>query len=94
MRLLKGTIPTEFDITEMGTEIQLLGEREFSLLPQLREVFHAQVKSAEEQLQVFRTELARLTPEAASSSVFLSKLIVRRWEKLNLTLMMAEAYCS
>lgn len=92
MRLLKGTLPTELDMNETGMEIQLLRERSKSLLPQLREVFQAQVKSAENQLRIVRAELG--SPRAKSSSSILKKLVIKRWERLGATLMMAEAYCS
>lgn len=92
MKLLKGTFPTESDMNEVGTEIQLLGERETSLQPPLREVFHAQVSSATEQLRLVRADMDE-PPEKSRSSI-LKKLILKRWEKLSATLMMAEAYCS
>jgi hypothetical protein len=92
MRLLKGTFPTVLDADEMGLEIKLLNERGASILPQLRDVFLAQIKSATDQLHVVRAALERSRPKISSS--ILEKLITKRWEKLIATVMMAEAYCS
>jgi hypothetical protein len=92
MKLLKGNVPTELEISEVGIEIQLLSGRRDSLLPHLREVFVAQLASAIEQLRMVRADLEE--PRQKINSSILRKLINKRWEKLNATLLMAEAYCS
>ncbi|MGE4130773.1 MAG: hypothetical protein AB7F86_04000 [Bdellovibrionales bacterium] len=84
--------PTDTEITDVKNEIRLLSRREASLLPPLREVFHAQVKSAEEQLRLVCADLDN--SRAKDSSSTLKKLVKKRWGKLSATVMMAEAYSS
>jgi hypothetical protein len=95
MRVLKGTLPTEADMNETKVKIQLLNDREKSLLPQMRNIFLTQLRSAEGQLRAIRTELTdpRLTALAAKSWD-LQKRIQKQWETLNTTLMTAAAYCT
>jgi hypothetical protein len=92
--MLKGTFPTVIDMDETGLEIQLLSEREHSIQPQLREVFHAQLRSAESQLRVVRSEMGEPNEKIPSNATVLQRLISKRWQKLNATIMIVEAYCS
>jgi hypothetical protein len=94
MRLLNGTLPTEVDMIQTRLEIRSLSGQETSLDPQLRQTFHEQIQSAENQLKALGIEIADPRLKIASSSGKLRKTIARLWNKLNTTLIKAHAYCS